>query len=126
MLPGVGFQELVLLVVLALVVLGPKDLFLLMRRLGRWTAKARSMAHEFRRGIDEIAAQAELEELRRDVEALKRDVTAPAEGETTKPEQSTSEDQMTAAPPTNTGSPEAQAEAATSTEPPTEKKVQLG
>lgn len=72
MLPSLGFQEIVLLAVLALVVVGPKDLPLLFRKLGRWTAKLRGMAQEFRSGFDELARQAELDELKREVDALRR------------------------------------------------------
>lgn len=72
MLPSLGLQELILLGVLALVVVGPKDLPLLLRKLGRWTAKLRGMAQEFRTGFDELARQAELDELKREVEALRR------------------------------------------------------
>lgn len=72
MLPSLGFQEIVLLAVLALVVVGPKDLPLLFRKLGRWTAKLRGMAQEFRTGFDELARQAELDELKREVDALRR------------------------------------------------------
>jgi sec-independent protein translocase protein TatB len=72
MLPSLGFQEILLLGVLALVVIGPKDLPLLLRKLGRWTARLRGMAQEFRTGFDELARQAELDELKREVEALRR------------------------------------------------------
>src|SRR5215468_3979551 len=72
MLPSLGFQEIVLLGVLALVVVGPKDLPLLLRKLGQWTAKLRGMAQEFRTGFDELARQAELDELRKEVDALRR------------------------------------------------------
>jgi sec-independent protein translocase protein TatB len=72
MLPSLGFSEIILLAVLALVVVGPKDLPLMMRKLGRWTAKLRGMAQEFRSGFDELARQAELDELRKEVDALRR------------------------------------------------------
>jgi sec-independent protein translocase protein TatB len=72
MLPSLGFNEILILGVLALVVVGPKDLPLLFRKLGRWTAKLRGMAQEFRTGFDELARQAELDELKREVEALRR------------------------------------------------------
>ncbi|MEZ5961584.1 MAG: hypothetical protein R3C30_14340, partial [Hyphomonadaceae bacterium] len=58
--------------ILALVVVGPKDLPLLFRKLGKWTAKLRGMAQEFRTGFDELARQAELDELKKEVEALRR------------------------------------------------------
>jgi sec-independent protein translocase protein TatB len=72
MLPSLGINEMVVLGVLALVVIGPKDLPLLLRKLGRWMAKLRGMAQEFRTGFDELARQAELDELKREVEALRR------------------------------------------------------
>ncbi|MBU6374023.1 MAG: Sec-independent protein translocase protein TatB [Alphaproteobacteria bacterium] len=72
MLPGLGFSEIVVLGIIALLVVGPKDLPLMMRKLGRWLARLRGMAQEFRSGFDELARQAELDELKREVEALRR------------------------------------------------------
>lgn len=72
MLPSLGFQEILILAVLALVVIGPKDLPLMLRKLGRFTARLRGMAQELRTGFDELARQAELDELKREVEALRR------------------------------------------------------
>jgi sec-independent protein translocase protein TatB len=57
--------------VLALIVVGPKDLPVLMRKLGRFVAHMRAMAAEFRASFDEMARQSELDELRREVEALR-------------------------------------------------------
>ncbi|MBL8550215.1 MAG: twin-arginine translocase subunit TatB [Hyphomonadaceae bacterium] len=86
MLPSLGFQEILLLAVLALVVVGPKDLPLMLRKLGRWTARLRAMAQEFRSGFDELARQAELDELKKEVEALRRDRTlTDLQHEITKP-----------------------------------------
>jgi sec-independent protein translocase protein TatB len=72
MLPGLGFSELLVLGIIALLVVGPKDLPLMMRKLGQWLARLRGMAQEFRSGFDELARQAELDELKREVEALRR------------------------------------------------------
>lgn len=72
MLPSLGFNEIIILGILALVVVGPKDLPLLFRKIGRWTAKLRGMAQEFRTGFDELARQAELDELKKEVDALRR------------------------------------------------------
>lgn len=71
MMPGVGFEEMILLVLVAIVVIGPKDLPLMMRKFGRFTGKMRAMAFEFKQGIDELGRQAELDELRKEVAALK-------------------------------------------------------
>ncbi|MCR9270117.1 MAG: Sec-independent protein translocase protein TatB [Hyphomonadaceae bacterium] len=73
MLPQFGFSELIFLVIIALVILGPKDLSLTMRKLGQFVAKGRSMANEFRAAFDDIARQAELDDLRKEIEELKRD-----------------------------------------------------
>jgi sec-independent protein translocase protein TatB len=57
--------------VIALIVVGPKDLPILMRKVGRFIAHMRGLAAEFRASFDEMARQSELDELRREVEALK-------------------------------------------------------
>ncbi len=72
MVPGLSIEHLVILGVIALVVVGPKDLPLLLRKLGQFTTKLRGMAQEFRSGFDELARQAELDELKKEVEALRR------------------------------------------------------
>ncbi|MBX9746033.1 MAG: Sec-independent protein translocase protein TatB [Hyphomonadaceae bacterium] len=72
MFPSLGFNEIVIIGILALLVVGPKDLPLLFRKIGRWTAKLRGMAQEFRTGFDELARQAELDELKKEVDALRR------------------------------------------------------
>jgi sec-independent protein translocase protein TatB len=71
MLPGIGFQELFFIGIIALVVVGPKDLPLMMRKLGQIVAKGRALAGEFRAAFDDIARQAELDELRQEIEDLK-------------------------------------------------------
>ncbi|HJR55904.1 MAG TPA: Sec-independent protein translocase protein TatB [Rhizomicrobium sp.] len=65
-----GWKLLIVLGV-ALVVVGPKDLPKVMHAMGRWAGKARAMANEFKRSFDEMARQTELDELRKEVEALK-------------------------------------------------------
>jgi len=72
MMPGIGFAEMVLLALVAIVVIGPKDLPLMMRKFGRFTGKMRAMAFEFKQGIDELGRQAEFDELRKEVADLKK------------------------------------------------------
>ena len=69
--PGIGATELLLIGIIALIVEGPKDLPLLMRRVGQFMGKARRMAADFRASFDEMARQSELDELRKEVEALR-------------------------------------------------------
>ena len=68
MLPQFGFQEFLLLAIVALIVVGPEDLPLMMRKLGQWVGKMRAMAREFQSAFDDIAKQAELDELRKDID----------------------------------------------------------
>ena len=72
MLPEVGMTELVVIAIVALIVVGPKDLPLLLRRFGQFMAKLRGMASEFRASFDEMARQSELDDLRKEVEAMRR------------------------------------------------------
>ena len=67
-----AWQHILILLVVMLVVVGPKDLPRLMHMAGKWAGKARSMANEFRRSFDEMARQAELDELRKEIEDLKK------------------------------------------------------
>jgi sec-independent protein translocase protein TatB len=66
-----SWSELLVIVVVAVVVVGPKDLPRLMRTAGQWAGRARSMADQFRRSFDDMARQTELDELRREVQKLK-------------------------------------------------------
>jgi len=78
MLPGgMGGLEIVVVALIALVVIGPKDLPIFLRKLGRFTAKVRGMAQEFRNSFDELARQSELDELRKEVEALRNTAARP-------------------------------------------------
>ena len=67
----IAWSELFVIMVVALVVVGPKDLPKLMRSAGQWAGRARAMADQFRRSFDDMARQAELEELRNEVNKLK-------------------------------------------------------
>jgi sec-independent protein translocase protein TatB len=71
MFDSIGFQELVVIGIIALMVVGPKELPVLMRKAGQWTSRLRGMAADFRANFDEMARQAELDELRKEVEALR-------------------------------------------------------
>lgn len=56
-------SELMLLAVVALVVIGPKDLPKAMRFVGHWVAKARRVMGQFRAGFDTMVREAELKEM---------------------------------------------------------------
>jgi len=73
MIPQFGVAEFLLLAIVALIVVGPKDLPVMMRKMGKAVGKAKGMAREFQSAFDDIARQAELEELRKEIEEIKRD-----------------------------------------------------
>lgn len=56
-------SEFFLVMLVALVVIGPKDLPKVLRVVGNWVGKARKVAAQFRAGFDEIVRESELEEL---------------------------------------------------------------
>ncbi|AWK85127.1 Sec-independent protein translocase protein TatB [Azospirillum thermophilum] len=65
----IAWSEIMLIAVVALVVIGPKDLPKAIFTLGKWVRKARVVAREFQGHLDDMMREAELDELRR--EALK-------------------------------------------------------
>lgn len=71
MLPEVGATELLVIAAIALIVVGPKDLPVMLRKLGQFVGRMRGMANEFRASFDEMARQSELDELRQEVEAMR-------------------------------------------------------
>ncbi|MEI9997193.1 MAG: Sec-independent protein translocase protein TatB [Rhizomicrobium sp.] len=71
MLDFFSWSHILVLLIVALVVVGPKDLPRLMRIVGQWTGKARAMADQFRRSFDDMARQSELDELRKEIESLR-------------------------------------------------------
>ncbi|MEE4451875.1 Sec-independent protein translocase protein TatB [Novosphingobium resinovorum] len=61
----VGASELLMIVIVAVVVIGPKDMPMALRTAGRWIGKMRKMSNHFRSGIDAMVREAELEEMER-------------------------------------------------------------
>jgi sec-independent protein translocase protein TatB len=55
--------ELLMVAVVALLVIGPKDLPVALRVLGKWVGKARGVARQFRSGFDDMVREAEIKEL---------------------------------------------------------------
>ena len=73
MFPENRLLELMIIGAVALIVVGPKDLPVLMRRVGQFVGKMRGMANEFRASFEDLARQSELEDLRKEVEAMRAD-----------------------------------------------------
>lgn len=64
----IGWQELLLIAVVALVVIGPKDLPKVLKAVMAGMARLRHMAQEFRSGIDEVIRESEIDDLKRHLE----------------------------------------------------------
>ena len=62
---GIDSPELLVIAIVALVVIGPKELPGLLRSWGNWMAKMRGMAAEFRGHVDEMVRQSELDEVKK-------------------------------------------------------------
>ncbi len=60
---GIDSGELIIIAVVALVVIGPKDLPRVMRTIGQWVGRARGMARHFRAGVDTMIRESELEDM---------------------------------------------------------------
>jgi sec-independent protein translocase protein TatB len=65
-----AWSEILLIALVALVVIGPKDLPRVLRAAGKWAAKARAVAREFQGSIDQMIRESELEEMRKEVEKI--------------------------------------------------------
>jgi len=65
----IGWSELLVIGVVALIVVGPKDLPVMFRTLGRMTGKARGMAREFSRAMDDAARESGVKDIGNDLKA---------------------------------------------------------
>ena len=65
----IGGWEFLLIIMLALLIIGPKDLPLAIRTISQWIRKARSLAQEFQYNLDDIATQAEIDKVKTDLVA---------------------------------------------------------
>lgn len=59
----IGASELLVIVIVAVIVIGPKDLPLALRTAGRWIGKVRRVSAHFRSGLDTMIREAEMEEM---------------------------------------------------------------
>ncbi|MBY0342568.1 MAG: Sec-independent protein translocase protein TatB [Sphingomonadales bacterium] len=70
----IGAGELLVILIVAVVVIGPKDLPLAMRTAGRWIGKMRRISAHFRSGIDTMVREAELEEMEKKWKAQNEEI----------------------------------------------------
>lgn len=71
----IGWSELLLVAVLAIIFVGPKDLPRVMRTAGRYAGRMRAMAREFQNSFEDLARESELDELRREMASLREQAT---------------------------------------------------
>lgn len=67
---GIDSPELLVIAIVALVVIGPKEFPTLLRSWGKWMAKMRGMASEFRGHVDEMVRQSELDDVKKQLDAV--------------------------------------------------------
>ena len=65
----IGGWEFLLIIMLALLIIGPKDLPLAIRTITQWIRKARALAQDFQYNLDDIATQAEIDKVKTDLVA---------------------------------------------------------
>lgn len=67
---GIDSPELLVIAIVALVVIGPKELPNLLRSWGKWMTKMRGMASEFRGHVDEMVRQSDLDDVKKQLDAV--------------------------------------------------------
>lgn len=110
----IGAAELLVIVIVAVLVIGPKDMPLAMRTAGRWIGKVRKVSAHFRTGIDAMVREAELEDMEKKWKAQNEEImrrsAASSEAEAGAPV-------MTGPPPIGESNPSAQSDSAAKAEP---------
>src|SRR5476651_24717 len=72
---GLGWGEMVVIGIVALIAIGPKELPTVLRSLGQWIGKIRRMANEFQGQFQEALREAELTDLKKHAEDITSDIT---------------------------------------------------
>jgi sec-independent protein translocase protein TatB len=73
---GIGYTEILVIAVVAVIVIGPKDLPKVLRAFGKTLAKMRGMAREFQGHLDQAMREAGIDEVKKEVQNLKSTVTS--------------------------------------------------
>ncbi len=70
----IGWQELIILMLIALIVVGPKDLPRIVRTAGQWMGKARGYARDFQRTIEEAADATEIDAVKKEIDEANKEL----------------------------------------------------
>jgi sec-independent protein translocase protein TatB len=76
----IGWSELVVIAVVALIAIGPKELPGVLRMVGQWMGKARKMASEFQGQFNEAMREAEMADLKKSFDEVKEAATGLTSG----------------------------------------------
>ena len=76
----IGAAELLVIVITAIVVIGPKEMPRALRTAGRWIGKMRRMSNHFRTGLDAMIREAEMEEAEKEWRERNREIMARSGG----------------------------------------------
>lgn len=68
----IGWSEMAVILLIALIVIGPRDLPRVARTMGKWVAKGRSMAREFQTALEDMARETELDKVKSEIEKASR------------------------------------------------------
>ena len=69
-----GWQEIIILMLIALIVVGPKDLPRIVKTAGQWMGKARGYARDFQRTIEEAADATEIDAVKKEIDEANREL----------------------------------------------------
>jgi sec-independent protein translocase protein TatB len=70
-MPDIGWQELFLIALITIIVVGPKEIPRVLRTVSLWVRKIRGMARDFQSGIDDLAREADLDDFRKELAEAK-------------------------------------------------------
>ncbi len=87
----IGALELLVVVIVAIIVIGPKDMPQALRVVGRWVGKLRRMSAQFRSGFDAMVREAELEDMEKQWKERNAQIMAQSPDEAMEPKAGQSE-----------------------------------
>lgn len=67
----IGWVEMMVVIVVLIIVIGPRDLPMVLHTMGRWVARARAMARSFQDSIEDMARESGLDEMRDEVRSIR-------------------------------------------------------
>lgn len=66
----IGWTEITIIVIVAIIVIGPKDLPRVLRTVGQWVGKAKAMTREFRGHIDDMIQETDLADIKKQIDSV--------------------------------------------------------